>query len=613
MKTRCLLYVLSIGFCLFCPTSMAYSADTTIVRATDFGVRPNSFENASAALQKALLYCKDKPGARLELPAGRIDLWPEFASKRELYISNGTENDTLSKVKSIGLLLEGFRQLHIRGEQTLIVLHGKMLSFALLDCRDITIEGIRFDYERPTMSELTIQSITSTTAQFRVHPDSRYQVLNEQLIWYGEGWSARNLHTILVDPQTGMMRYSNFRSVQQGKVRELAPNQLEVTGDFSKTGWNKGDRLTIRDPYRDNSGALIWRSVNTILKDIGLHYMHGLGIVSQFSENLLFERVKVAPAEGSNRIIASFADCFHFSGCKGSIVIDQCYTSGAHDDPINVHGTHLKVKEKINTHTVRVEFMHHQTYGFEAFFQGDTIAYVKAATLLSHGLGKVKRAVLLNKRIMELEMETAIPKEVNQDFVLENISWTPELTIQNSHFERTNTRGMLVTTRKKVRIENNRFVRTGMHAILIANDASSWYESGPVADVLIQNNRFEECGYNSEPGNAVISIAPENHELVPNQYVHRNIRILNNYFKVYDAPLVQARSTMGLVFSANTIEASSLLPKKGDKAALQLTACANVTVLKNTFQVPWEPILQFDKMEKKTIRSKGLKLVVQHP
>lgn len=589
MKHRCLLQILSIWFCLFCLTSMAYSADTTIVRAIDFGVRPNSFANASAALQKALLYCKDKPGTRLELPSGRIDCWPDFAPKRELYISNGTENDSLSKVKSIALLLEDFQQLHIRGEQTLIVLHGKMVSFVLINSRDITIEGIRFDYERPTMSELTIQSISDTNVNFLVHPDSKYQVQNGQLTWYGEGWSARNLHTILVDPQTGIMRYSNFRPVQQGKVRELAPFQLEASGDFSKTGWKQGYRLTIRDPYRDNSGALIWRSVNTHLKDITMHYMHGLGIVSQFSENLLFERVNVMPREGSDRIIASFADCFHFSGCRGSILIDQCYMSGAHDDPINVHGTHLKVKEKINSHTIQVEFMHHQTYGFEAFSQGDSVAFVKAATLMSHGMGKVKSAVLLNMRIMELEMETAIPEELNQDFVLENISWTPELTIQNSHFERTNTRGILITTRKKVRIENNRFVRTGMHAILIANDASSWYESGPVTDVLIQNNRFEECGYNSEPGNAVISIAPENHELEPNQFVHHNIRIRNNYFKVYDAPLVQARSTSGLEFSGNTIEASSILPKKGDKPALQLTACTKVTVVDNTFRLPWEP------------------------
>ena len=71
--------------------------------------------------------------------------------------------------------------------------------------------------------------------------------------------------------------------------------------------------------------------------------MHGLGIVSQFSENISLLKVMVAPRENSGRIIASFADCFHFSGCRGLVKIDSCFTSGSHDDPVNVHGTHLQI------------------------------------------------------------------------------------------------------------------------------------------------------------------------------------------------------------------------------------------------------------------------------
>lgn len=611
MKRTFHLLVAIVGCCLFLLPGAVKANNPVVVKAVDFGVRPNSFENASAAIQRALAYCKDKPGARLELPAGRIDLWPEFSFKKELYISNGTENDTVSKLKSIGFLLEDFRNFQLIGAETLIVLHGKMVSFALINCQDVFIEGIQFDYERPTMSELIIQSIGEKQVQFQVHPASRYKIQEGKLIWYGEGWSAKNLHTILFRPGSALMKYSNFRPVQLGEVRELSFNQVEVKGDFSKTGWQQGDHLTIRDPYRDNAGALIWKSVNTHLKNISMFYMHGLGIVSQFSENITMEKIRVAPPEGSGRIIASFADCFHFSGCKGKILIDQCYFSGAHDDPINVHGTHLKVKEKLNDRTIRVEFMHHQTYGFDAFFQGDTVGFVKASTLVTQGTGRIKRASMIDKRIMELEMETAIPAPVDQTFVLENISFTPELTIQNSHFERTNTRGILVTTRKKVRIENNRFVRTGMHAILIADDASSWYESGPVEDVLIQGNRFEECGYNSAPGNYVISIAPENHELIPNHYVHRNIRIRNNTFKVYEAPLVQARSTAGLEFTGNTIEQSSLLPGNGEKPSLLLSSCQLVSVNNNQFNVPWKPVLEFSAMSKKSISAKGITLIAK--
>lgn len=580
----------------------------TLIRAIDFGIKPDSYENASAAVQRLLMYCKDKPGTTIQLPQGRIDLWPDGATKKELYISNGTENDTLSKIRSIGFYLEGFRNMKIKGQNTLIVLHGKMISFALLDCINITLENIRFDYERPTMSEFKVKSISSLQAELELNPASRYAIENEKLILFGEGWKSNKYHTILFQPETGLMKYSNFKPIEQAVAKELKLNHLIFTGDFSKTGWQVGDRLSVRDPYRDNVGGLIWKSTNTHLKNLTMHYMHGLGIVSQFSENITLEKVRVAPPEGSDRIISSFADCFHFSGCKGKILIDQCFTSGSHDDPINVHGTHLKIKEQVNPTTLRVVFMHHQTYGIEAFFEGDSIAYVKASSLLPAGFGRVKRAVLLDKRTMELEMDAPVPAGLNTDFVLENITWTPDLIIRNSQFERTNTRGILVTTRKKVVIENNRFVRTGMHAILIANDASGWYESGPVQDVLIQNNHFEECGYNSSPGNYVIAIAPENHELIPNQFVHQNIRIRNNYFKVYDTPILSAQSVDGLEFSGNTIVPSTLLPKTEGKPGFLLTACKNVTIHGNKFQLPWQPFINFSKMDKRTIQAKGISI-----
>jgi polygalacturonase len=606
---RIIIQLAALVFVLLTFSVYASTANSdTLIRAIDFGIKPDSYENASPAIQRLLLYCKGKPGTTILLPEGRIDLWPEGAAKKELYISNGTENDTISKMRSIGFFLEGFRNLKIIGQNTVIVLHGKMISFALLDCNEISLEGIRFDYERPTMSEFRVKSISKNEVELEVNASSRYEIKNGKLVLFGEGWKSNNYHTILFQPETGLMKYSSFKSIQLAVAKELALNRLLFTGDFSKTGWQAGDRLSVRDPYRDNVGGLIWKSTNTYLRNLTMHYMHGLGIVSQFSENITLEKVRVAPPEGSDRIISSFADCFHFSGCKGKILIDQCFTSGSHDDPINVHGTHLKIREQVNPTTLHLDFMHHQTYGIEAFFKGDSIAYVQASSLLPAGFGKVKRAKMLDKRIMELEMEQPIPAGISNEHVLENISWTPELTIRNSHFERTNTRGVLVTTRKKVVIENNRFVRTGMHAILIANDASSWFESGPVQDVLIQNNRFEECGYNSSPGNYIIAIAPENHELTPNRFVHGNIRIRNNYFKVYDSPILTARSVDGLEFSGNTIEQSDLLPKTEGKSGFQLTACKNVSIRDNKFLIPWQPLIRISKMDKRTIQAKGISI-----
>jgi hypothetical protein len=581
----------------------------TKISVTDFGVKPNSFTNAGTAIRNAIESCSGKSNVIIELPGGRIDIWPEGAFKRELYISNSTENDTLSKVKNIAFLLEGLKNVTIDGKNTLVMLHGKMESFVFLNSSDIVLKNISFDYERPTMSELKITSVNSNEVKAEIHPDTRFIIENGKIIFYGEGWKTNAFHTISCEPNTGVLKYSSFKPFLTSQATQTGCREVTFKGDFSKANFQVGNILTIRDPYRDNSGALISLSKNIRLENVKMHYMHGLGIVSQFSENISLIKVEVAPRPESGRQIAAFADCFHFSGCKGKILIDSCFTSGSHDDPINVHGTHLKITSVDDKNKLTVRFMHHQTYGFAAFFPRDSIAFINPKTLQPVANAIIKSAILINKRDMELELEGALPKGVEIGQVIENITWTPEVSITNSRFERTNTRGLLLTTRKKVLIENNTFYRTGMHAILIANDASSWYESGPVQDVTIRGNTFEEGGYNQAPGNYVIAIAPENHQLVPGYRIHRNIRIENNIFKVYDYPILTARSTENLIFTGNEIIRTNLMKPQGEKRpSVFLNACRNVLIRNNKVQGELEPMIQTENMGKKDI-SADIKII----
>jgi hypothetical protein len=323
--------------------------------------------------------------------------------------------------------------------------------------------------------------------------------------------------------------------------------------------------------------------------------MHGLGIVSQYSANITMSRVKIEPREGSGRWIASFADGMHFSGCKGRIRIEHCRFSGLHDDAVNVHGTHLKIVKIPADDQLIVRFMHPQTYGFTAFFEKDSVAFVHPSTLVLYAYGLVKSVRRLSDREILLTLEKGIPSGVGVGDVVENTTWTPQLTVRDCVFTGTNTRGLLVTTCRKVVIEGNEFDRLGMQAILIADDALSWYESGPVRDVLIRHNVFRENGHNAMPGNYAIAIAPENHELTPAP-VHRNVRIVDNRFICYSAPVLTARSVEGLSFTGNTvmytrpfegIPARALseggLPTGGDGTLprFHLVSCRKVTIGNN--------------------------------
>lgn len=554
------------------------------IDVTNFGARPDSFADATENVKKAIEASKGQEQTVLNFPKGRYDFWPDQATETHYYISNSSsEAEFPVKKQRVGLYLKGLKNVTIEGNGSVFVFHGKMISWVLDDCSQINIQNLAINYERPGMSEMTLKEVSQTTVIADIHPDSRFAISDGHLEWYGEKWIAKNHHAVLVRPEKGMLLYSDWDPFLKSKAEKIAALRVKFSGDFSKFKGNPGEVLTVRDRYRDYVGAFINRSKNIRLHHLHMNSMHGLGIVSQFSENLNYDSVFVEPEKGSGRVIASSADGMHFSGCKGQITVNNCRFNGLHDDPLNVHGTHLKITEIVSPTTLKLKFMHHQTYGFDAFIAGDTVAYLHSASLQIFEQGIVKTAKLISEREMLVELQKPFSKALKVGDALENTTWTPSVTIKNSRFEGTISRGTLITTRRKVIIENNVYYRTGMHAILIENDASGWYESGAVTDLTIRNNQFIECGFNSAPDNYIISINPQDKEPLSGYYVHRNIRIENNLFKVYDSPLLSARSTNGLTFKNNKIENSDFLPATKTKPAFNFVGCKGVKLSGNQF------------------------------
>jgi hypothetical protein len=171
---------------------------------------------------------------------------------------------------------------------------------------------------------------------------------------------------------------------------------------------------------------------------------------------------------------------------------------------------------------------------------------------------EVEQFEALNHREFVLTFTDALPKELEVEDALENLTWAPDVNVKNSHFKSCRARGLLVSTPGKVVIENNIFESSGS-AILIAGDANNWFESGAVKDVTISNNTFTDL-CNTSPYQfceGIISIYPEIPELTKNTpCFHRNIRITGNQFNPFDYPVLFARSVDGITFSNNTLTRS---------------------------------------------------------
>lgn len=574
------------------------------IRVADFGMRPDSFESCTVPLQAAIEACKRHEAKVLVFDPGRYDIWPEGAVRRELFVSNtSTEAECPSKVKTLGMLLEEVDRLTVEGNGATLVFHGKITPIALIRCRDVELRNLHIDFERPGGSEMTYVGSDSTGVEVVFHPDTRYAVVDGRIVLYGEGWRSEHNHCIEFDPAAdrffyseGWSRLSDAPAAEQGARRVRFATQP----DFRP---RTGNTLTVRDIIRDQVGMLLLESRDVALRDVDVHYMHGLGIVSQYSHNVTMQRVRCAPREGSGRILASSADFMHFSGCSGRIRILACRFSGAQDDCINIHGTNLRAMSRTSSRSLRLRFMHGQSYGFEAFSRGDTAAFVRAETMERFARAQITEVRRLSDRETEITFDREIPADLRLDAdCVENLTATPEVEIRGCHFTRTSTRGTLVTTPRKVVIADNTYYHTGMSAILIEGDASGWYESGPVEDVLITGNRFVGCAWNGGPDRAVIAVNPSNTRIDPDRPVHRNIRIEGNRFETVGNPVLSAKSTQGLVFRRNEVTDCPSWEERPQPLVL-LNGCKEVEIRRNSLPPARPQPLAAQNMPRNYIRS----------
>ncbi|SDW76188.1 right-handed parallel beta-helix repeat-containing protein [Paenibacillus sp. CF384] len=556
------------------------------VHMLDVGLKPDLGVDAVPYFRQAIeqLNAYDSP-VTLSIAKGRYDFYPEHAAKVPYYITNtASESENPDVSKTIGLLLKGMKGITLDGNGSLFVFHGKMTPLVIDGCDNIQIRNLSIDFERATMSEMVVESVGCHHLDVRVKPDSWYELDQHGVLsWVGEGWRYQGGPAAQYDPANNTIRRIPQHPIMDAvKVEELEPKRLRLHYAEDMPDTKVGNVFQLRDGIRDQVGSFVVRSRNVTWSKVGIHYMHGLGIVCQFSENVAFDAMNMKPRPESGRTCAGFADLIHVSGCRGLIRVENSDFEGAHDDAINVHGTHLRIVDRPSRNQVVVRFMHEQTYGFEPFFTGDVVEFIRARTLIPYSCHTVEEVSRMDARDWQLTLDKQVPDSIEEHDVVENVTWTPQVSIDNNRFACIPTRGILVTTRRKVVIENNRFERTGMSAILIADDAESWFESGMVRDVTIRKNRFLACGNEDHP---VILIAPENREGSAEQPVHQHVRIEDNRFEMIAGDILHAKSTSGLHVLNNEL----VVPASGKvlsqtEEAVRLQACSNVVFGGNGIQ-----------------------------
>lgn len=531
-------------------------------------VSAGAFHESLALMAKGNL----KWPVKVTFAPGRYDFYPDQVLKRQIHMTN--TNDKPNELKSIALLFDSCQYTNVIAEKTDIVLRGKMIETYLNNCINMSLDGLSFDYERPTVSELTVKQVTANYADVEIHKDSKFSIKDSVITYHGEGWDYKpGYYWQVLNVKTNEL---SRLDMPDREIRFVALGGNSVRIFFKKNpGFIKDFIYQNRDIMRDCAGIFLQRSKNILLQNIRINFMHGMGIVGQYCENIRLNKVVVQPADDSGRTCAAWADIVHFAGCKGKIEISNCYLSGANDDAINIHGIHLQIQQIIKPNEVVVKFMHDQTFGFNPYAIGDSIDFIHPATLLAMGSNIILASKMINPKEVRLLLKDPLPLTVAIGDAIENTTATPEIWIHHNKLARIPTRGILVTSRRKTIIEHNDFQRTHMTAVLVNDDAAYWFESGLVKNLMIRNNKFFQC---AEP---VVDIHPENIEST-NTPVHTNISVINNTFELRGNKLFAAKSTGNIKLTGNKIRVHGPI-KKLDQL-IELKDCKNVEIQNNVLK-----------------------------
>lgn len=544
------------------------------IRVTDYGAVPDSGAAANEAFARALEACGGHD-AVIVFPRGRYDFRPDPDSEQ-----------------TIAMTLRGARNIVVDGGGSEFVFHGLMKVFHVEDCDNVTLRNFSTDWDRPYISQGEFVSVTPQYVDLRIDRSQYPYVIDQGHIRFtGEGWSAGVVDSYMniYDKAAGTIAYrtrdSHTGNIFNGEAEQIAPDVVRFHGSIleREVPVRPGQIITLYHGTYILTGIELCYSRDIKLENITLYHTLSNGVYGYRCENITLHRVSTTPRTEKGRVFSTVADASHFTCCRGRILIDGCAHAGQGDDFMNVRGTYSRIESFKDRRTAIIDW---RGWTMSA---ADTLWVVDRETM-RRGAELVVRRIDKRDGGYEVEFTDAVPEGVAEGMFLENKTWTPELIVRNCRFEKKNrARGMLVTTPRRVVIENNYFNTAGT-AILIEGDLDHWFESGSHTDLTIRNNRFVNCctsgcetGDRWEWGEAPITISPSFRPDSPDSPAyHRNITICDNTFECFDAPVLFARSVENLRFERNRLKPTfDYEPFLWQRSTLRLDGCRRVTVRGN--------------------------------
>jgi len=476
--------------------------------------------------------------------------------KKYLYVSN---NDACEK--NIAFYYEHKKNIVIDGDGDTIMFDGDITGFVFEDCENIIIKNISIDYSFNAHFELKISKIINNKIYLQQRDGFEF-TLDDGIITLTDG---RKIEKGLMLPYDENKSRPDFRTAFyrfgfDDCVEGLTPFCLNLKKDElgyyvlndESYSLKVGQVLVFMFSPRNNQAFFFENCKKISFEHVSIGYSPSMGIVAQLCEDIRLTDVTVKK-NGMHGLVSTCADATHFVNCCRKVELYDCKFFNMLDDGANFHGNYTKVVS-VDGNKIIAEIRHFQQFGVNVYKDGDVIDVYKGDTIDLRKQIKVNSSRFISPSMLELTLDSA--EGIVENDTLENAERMPEVTISRCRCGDNRPRAFLLTTPKKVVVENCEFSNCA-HAIDISGDTTYWFESGRVKDITIRNNVFNVCNYNE--GYYPIWIRPHFNDSA-GKYYHKNIKIENNTFIGFTDGMVQAANVSGLIIRENRFVRSEEYP-----------------------------------------------------
>jgi len=478
-----------------------------------------------------------------------------------------------------------------------LMFHGRILPFVLENCKNVILRNFTITYRRAACTQGEILEADENHLAMRI-TEGFDCVFRDGEVILKDGGTPRDTHNgdMLLQPFDPVTRAPAYNAGcmlalvgEGGKEYDNLPLSLqrlrsEIREDGAVVWYGKfpptyraGQVLVFTHESRATPGIYVCDGENTVVEHVRMRHVAGFGIHNYFGRDFTVRDLVLEVPEGSSELISINADGIHMIGLSGKLLIEDCVLENMLDDGGNFHGYFTPVVEVDgNRAGVSLAFPGGEPMVWHKIYRpGDVLTIYRGNTIAVKGMVKVEQARYHEDSkgvTLTLSGDTALLEAGDH---LENHDAAPEITIRRCRTGRNRPRGFLLSSWKKTVVEDCHFYNCAS-AIDFTGDTTYWHESGPVGDVTIRRNVFENCGYCGD--NGTITANPHFEACEEEPCYHKNITVEDNLFICFSDSALIMNDCDGITYRGNRYVRSMAYPRRESAPRVVLNNCLNVQI-----------------------------------